>query len=211
MLEQKVNEEELNYLVTNNFIKLSKPVECEVCHNTAKFIGESRTTGGWICPFCRQYYPYKDFPDIEIEVPFTKLSNQLEINTLPMKLSQPLSTPVTVDFPMDISTGFLVPNYSSGYRIKRKTNNLLGQAIDFTRYGRIKSGMIWQFDLGYDDRQVSEYETLAAFALTQGSHLPFNYTDPFRGSAHVCYFDSDISDAEPVSFDGVSFSISISE
>ena len=194
--------------ILQDFVRLSDEISCPNCGETTKLVGETRKLGNWICPYCMEYFPYKDNPEIKTIVPFTKLTTELDTS---IKLSsQPLGV-APVDFPMDIATGFLVPSYSNGYEIKRKRNTLLAQAIDFTRFGRIKSGLIWQFNLAYFDRTSDEYETLASFAETQGNHLPFNYTDPFRQSTHVCYFESDISPAQAASFDGVSFSILISE
>jgi hypothetical protein len=210
---EQINQEQF-LLIINDFVKLSQPMECPNCHRQTKLVGETKKFGNWICGFCLHYFPYKDNQEIEVEVPFIKLTNQLDISE-PQHLISSLSTQplgvAPVDFPMDITTGFLVPSYSGGYTIERKRNVLLAQAIDFTRFGRIKSGIIWQFDLGYDDRTVDEYETLISFADTQGNHLPFNYTDPFRQSSHICYLESDVSPAKPASFDGVSFSIKISE
>jgi hypothetical protein len=195
--------------VLADYVKLSEPYTCKDCGETTKLIGETRANGNWICPNCFAYYPYKTNPDIKVSVPFTILTDQLEEKDKP-KASGLLALP-SATFPMNLTTGFLVPSYSNNYRIKRKRNVLLAQAIDFTRFGRIKSGEVWSFELGFGDRQRVEYETLIDFVNSQGYHLPFNYTDPFRGTAHVCYFDSDVSDAQPASFDGVSFSVSITE
>lgn len=195
-------------MVLSDYVKLSEPYTCAECGETSKLIGETKVNGNWICPNCFSYYPYKSNPDIRVLTPFTILTNQLEEEK--PKASGLMGLP-TATFPMNMTTGFLVPSYSHGYRIKRRRNVLLAQAIDFTRYGRIKSGEVWQFELGFGDRQRAEYETLVDFVNSQGYHIPFNYTDPFRGTAHVCYFDSDVSDAQPSSFDGVSFSVNISE
>jgi hypothetical protein len=204
-----ITEQQLKNVI-QDFVRLSEETVCGNCGRQSKLIGETREFGNWVCPYCLTYFPYKDNPKILVEIPFIKLTTQLD-NAQPKSLQQPLGV-APVDFPMDLSTGFLVPSYSSSaYRIKRKRNVLLGQAIDFTRFGRIKSGLVWGFVLGYNDRTQDEYETLASFAETMGNHNPFNYTDPFRQSSHVCFFESDISDAEPASFDGVSFSIEISE
>jgi hypothetical protein len=205
----KISEQQFLTII-DEFVKLSEIIECSNCGKQTKLIGETRKFGNWVCPYCFTYFPYIETPNIKIEVPFIKLTDQL--NNEPIKQSSQLfGDPVTVDFPMDMDTGFLVPSYTSGYEISRKRNLLLAQAIDFTRFGRIKAGVIWQYNLGYDDRTSDEYETLISFADSMGYHLPFNYTDPFRGSNHICYFDSDVSPAQPASFDGVSFSVKISE
>lgn len=187
------------------FIKLSVPTTCPNCEKTTKLIGERAATGNWWCPFCVQFFPYAEFPGIETEVPFTKLTTQLEPSLL--QTAAPLGLPGD-DFPMDLATGFLVPSYT--HKIRRKRNILLATAIDFTRYGRIKSGTIWQYDLQFNERDLSEFETLASFVDTQGYHLPFNYTDPVRGTSHVMYFDSDVEgEAEPVNT--ISFGVRITE
>jgi hypothetical protein len=193
--------------IIKDFVKISKPVVCVNCGEHTKLIGETLPNGGWGCPFCAAYYTYADHPEVKVDVPFIKLTDQLETK----QESILLGDPPTATFPMDMVTGFLVPSYSTPYKIKRKKRVLLAEAIDFTRFGRIKSGLKWAFDLTWNDRPRDEYEVLIAFADTQGFQLPFNYTCPFRGSSHICYFDSDVSDGDVASFDDISFSVRITE
>jgi hypothetical protein len=191
-------------LILTDFVQFSEIMPCPNCDKETKLIGETKVNGNWFCPFCLTYFPYKDH-NFEIAVPFTRLTNELE----PMKPQSILMGDPLVDFPMDLNTGFLVPSYS--YKIKRKRNVLLAVMEDFTRTGRIKSGTIWQFDLIWNERPIQEYEALIEFADLQGYHLPFQYTDVIRGTGHVCYADSDVSDAEADSFDTVRFSWRITE
>lgn len=193
--------------ILRDYIRLSSPTKCENCGRTTKFIGETRKFGNWYCPYCEQHYPYKENPNIVVDVPFVKLTDQLQNERQPFGAAL-LGDPVTTEFPMDTETGFLVPSF--GYKISRKKNVLLAQAIDFTRFGRIKSGNIWQFDLVWNDRPVAEFETLVSFCDTQGYHLPFIYNDQVRHSTHICFFDSDV-EAPAHSFDGMSFSVRITE
>jgi len=204
-MAQTANETEL-LKVLSDYIRLSEPFTCTNCGKTSRLIGEPRINGNWWCPFCFTYYPYKETPDIQIEVPLVKLTNQLETAPKGVVL-EPLGTPSTV-FPMDLTTGFLVPSYST--KIRRKRNVLLAQAIDFTRYGRIKSESIWQFDLVFNKRMIAEFEVLISFADTQGYHLPFVYTDPIRHSTHTAFFDSDV-EGDEVDFNVMDFSVRISE
>jgi hypothetical protein len=205
----KVSESQLR-LIMSDFVRLSNTVTCPECGNETKMIGETRDNGNWICPFCLTYFPIKQTPQITLGVPFTKLTDQLE--NKPQRgilLGVPPDT-----FPMELNTaspnyGFLVPSYS--YKIKRKRNILLAVMDDFSRTGRDKGGVIWQFDLIWNERTREEYEELISFADNMAYHLPFNYTDVFRGTTHICYFDSDVSDAEPASFDNVNFSVRITE
>jgi hypothetical protein len=194
-------------LIISDFVRISKNTVCPNCNQETKFIGESLLNGNWVCSWCFAYFPYRDNPDIEIETPFIKLTNQLAPSE--PKSQSILLGDAPVDFPMNLTTGFLVPSY--GYKLRRKRNAMLAVMDDFTRTGRIKSGNIWLFDLQWVDRSKEEYEALDAFADVQGFHEPFNYTDVFTGNEHICYFDSDISDAVPSSFDAVDFSIKITE
>ena len=197
-------------IILSDFVRLSEEVTCPNCGKTTKMVGETRVNGNWICPECLAVFPYKT-KKLAVSAPFVKLTNQLLKTTAPLSPVGlgPLGDPPTETFPLNMTTGFLVPSYS--YKIKRKRNALLGQASDFTRYGRIKSGSIWQFDLVFNGRARDEFEVLVAFANTVGYHIPFNYHDAFRGSDHICYFDSDVSDGDVTSFDEISFSVRITE
>lgn len=203
MLEQ--NETEL-VKILNDYIKLSVPYQCQNCGKISKMIGETRINGNWWCPFCAAFYSYKD-SNIPVEIPFIKLTSQLDHDVESAQI-KPLGVNATVEFPMNLNTGFLVPSFS--YKIRRKRNVLLAQAIDFTRYGRMKSGAIWQYDLVFNNREISEFEVLISFADTQGFHIPFIYRDPLRGSTHNCYFDSEV-EGDPSSFNEINFSVRISE
>ena len=196
--------------ILNDFVRLSATGECPNCHKTTQLVGETRLNGNWICPWCYTYFPYKDNPDIPVEVPFIKITNEFQ----QVPVGAPLGDPPAATFPMvtnpaDPNNGFLVPSYS--YKFKRKRRVLLAEMDDFTRTGRIKSGSIWQFDLVWNNRSVAEYEALVEFLDQQGYHLPFNYTDQVRGSNHICYFDSDVSEFSTESFDEGSFSVRITE
>jgi hypothetical protein len=199
----KDNTEQLVNVLTD-FIKLSEKTECPNCKKLTKMIGEVRKNGNWWCPFCTTWFPYRDL-NLAVDVPFVKLTDQLNTETKP--LGAPLGVP-DVDFPMDLSTGFLVPSYGS--KTRRKRNVLLGQAIDFTRYGRIKSGSIWQFDWTWNNRSRQEYDTLISFSAEMGYHLAFNLINPFRNTVHICYFDSEVEGDEQ-EFDTISFSVRLSE
>lgn len=192
--------------VISDFIKLSEKVECPNCKKETKMIGEVRKNGNWWCPFCTAWFPFKEV-SIATEVPFIKLTDQLNTTEPSVLMGEPLGAP-NVDFPMNLDTDFLVPSYGS--KSRRKRNVLLGQAIDFTRYGRIKSGSIWQFDLTFNERSRLEFETLLSFSAAQGYHLPFNYINPFRNTVHICYFDSEV-EGDEVSFDTVNFTVRLSE
>jgi hypothetical protein len=189
-------------IVLNDYVRLTAPVTCLNCGKTVKMVGETKKNGNWWCGYCFNTVPFEEsaWP---VAVPFTKLGAKLE----PETQGQPLGLPAA-NFPMNIETGFLVPSYGS--RTSRKQNLLLSVANDFTRFGRIKSGSIWQFDLTWNGRASSEYEVLLAFADSQGFHLPFNYTDPVRQTSHILYFDSDIL-MEPESFDTLNFSVKLTE
>jgi hypothetical protein len=192
-------------LIIADFVRLSTSTTCPNCERTTKFVGETRDNGNWICPWCYSVFPIKNTAEIITEVPFVKLTDQL-IN---QPLAAPLGDPPSATFPMNTTTGFLVPSYS--YKFRRKRRILLAEMDDFTRAGRIKSGSIWQFDLVWSDRSVAEYEALVEFIDVQGYHLPFNYTDVIRGSNHVCFFDSDASEFDTQSFDDGNFSVRITE
>lgn len=112
------------------------------------------------------------------------------------------------NFPMNIVTGFLVPSY--GYRIRRERKYLLAIAEDGTRTGRVKGGMKWGFELVFKNRPKTEMDTLIGFWETQGFWTAFDYTDPFKETEHLCYFDSKV-EIEVISFDTADFSVTIVE
>src|SRR5688572_16395376 len=90
--------------ILQDFVKLSEAVECPNCKQETKLIGETKTFGNWICPFCQTYFPYKDHPSILVGVPFIKLTDELQSKQM---LAHPLGDPAPVDFPMNLDTGFL--------------------------------------------------------------------------------------------------------
>jgi hypothetical protein len=206
MKENKLTTEQFQTVI-KDFVRLSAEGKCPECGEETKLVGEVRENGNWVCPYCLTYFPQGD---VQAEVPFIKLTNELSLKSSAQPKGESILLGVNPSFPMNVSTGFLVPSYS--YRIKRKRNAKLAVMSDFTRKGRIKSGNIWQFDLSWNQRPIEEYTTLIAFAEERGYHLPFDYTDPVLNDVtRICYFDSDVSDAEPSSFDSFNFSVRITE
>jgi hypothetical protein len=203
----KLNENNIVTLL-QDFVKISEPEVCPVCKKETKFVGETRTNGGWVCPRCYSYFPYRDF-NFKVMVPFTRLTNELE-PTVPTPKGSILLGDPDPSFPINTTTQFLVPSYNN-YRIKRKRNILLAVMEDFSRTGRDKSGNIYQFDLGWIERPKAEYDALITFANDRAFHLPFNYYDVFLKNTYTCFFDSDVSDAEVISFDNVSFSVRLTQ
>lgn len=188
--------------IVNDYVRVSEMIKCPKCGESVTMIGETKANGNWWCINCGQYFPYREnnFPVSQL---FTKVSQPTQL-----KLGGPLGDPPEENFPMDLETSFLVPSYSSA--IHRRVKTLVEVTEDYTRTGRLKNLGQFAFDLKFNQKTLDEYETLLAFWETQRYHLPFNYTDPFRNTSHICYFDSEV-EAEPESFDLISFSVRITE
>lgn len=189
--------------IRNQFVRLSKQFECPNCHEGVQFIGELRENGNWYCPNCEDNIP----GDFDVDVPYIKYDSIPKKSSLG-PLGGILMGSGTPSFPMDIATSFLVPSYS--YKIVRKRRLLIETTEDFTRTGRVKSSPKWAFELTFNNITKAEFDALVAFWEQQSYHLSFFYTDPFKGSTHLCYFDSEVS-TETSSFNEVSCSVRITE
>ncbi len=189
----------------DGFIKLSEPLQCSNCGQVENMVGELRSNGNWYCPNCGAIQ-YLTSPKIVASYVRYGTTSDSKSKLLGGPL-MPLGTPPPV-FPSNSSTGFLIPSYS--YKIVRKKKILVEATEDFTRTGRIKSAGIWAFELGFNSRAKTEFDTLMDFWEAQGYHNPFTYTDPFKGTSHTCYFDSEVS-SDTSSFDEISFSFRITE
>src|SRR6185436_12044364 len=112
--------------IKHSFVKLSEPVQCEKCDETVKLVGELRENGNWYCPSCEEI----NIGDFIPEVPFIKFDaiEEKSSSVTPLMGGMLFGTG-TPSFPMNLSTGFLVPSYS--YKIVRKRRILIASTEDF--------------------------------------------------------------------------------
>lgn len=72
-------------------------------------------------------------------------------------------------------------------------NAVVDYADDRTRYGRRKGSRYYEFDLSFNNRQLSEFARFRTFWQDLYPASPFTWVEPFQGLTLTCYFTSNLS------------------
>ncbi len=200
----------VSQLTAGTPVMLSKPEVCPKCGTGVLMVGEQQPRGNWYCPAdgCDYWTPLQEMRHFPSSLAVMVVRNEQVI--LPSNVTDEairgLAETEDLFLPRGIEVFPLKPSY--GVRRKLEKRQLLAEAEDFSRTGRVKSAIRFRWSLVFNGFSLEEYETLLSFWDAHPYSVPFTYIDYHRDTSHLCYFDSEV-DGEDVSFNDQNFTVQI--